>query len=351
MRKIIHVDMDCFFAAVEVKHNSELLKKPIAVGGRADRRGVIATASYEARKFGVRSAMSTAYALRLCPDLILVHPKFSLYTEESIKIREIFKRYTDKIEPLSLDEAYLDVTDNTDFNGSATLLAKKIRQTVLMERGLTASAGIANNKFLAKVCSDLRKPNGQVTIPPDQNSSFTAKLPVGKIWGVGKKTEERMHKLGFKTCGDLRSLQLLEAQRLFGSMGDYIYRLCRGEDDREVKTSSVRKSFSVERTFERDLSTKNEIIAGFQKVYIEFQTRIEKSRFKDAKIKGVHLKLKTHDFQSKSKDFGTLKHVPGFETALKHLVAFWEQDSNQIRLIGFGVKFDTEDSDQLEFQF
>ncbi len=350
MKKIIHIDMDCFFAAVEVKHNSELLKKPVAVGGMADRRGVIAAASYEARKFGVRSAMSTAHALRLCPELILVHPQFSLYKEESAKIHEIFRRFTDKIEPLSLDEAYLDVTDSEECDGSATLLAKKIRHTILLERGLTASAGIANNKFLAKISSDLKKPNGQFTVSPKDNDAFTKILPVGKIWGVGKKTEERMHKLGFKTCGDLRSLSLLELQRLFGSMGDHLHKLCRGIDDREVKTNSIRKSFSVERTFPTDLATKEEIRDGFKKVYIEFVSRFESSKLKDAKIKGAHFKLKSFDFQSKSKDVGSYKEVPDFESALEHMMSFWENSQEKTRLIGFGIKFDTEVTNQLEFE-
>jgi DNA polymerase-4 len=350
MKKIIHIDMDCFFAAVEVKHNSELLGKPIAVGGRAERRGVIATASYEARKFGVRSAMSTAHALRLCPQLILVHPKFSLYKEESLAIKEIFSRYTNIIEPLSLDEAYLDVTDNQDCEGSATLLAKKIRNTILLERGLTASAGIANNKFIAKVCSDLRKPNGQFTVAPHENDSFTYKLPVGKIWGVGKKTESYIKSLGFHTCGDLRKLSLVESQKLFGSMGTHLYKLCRGEDDREVKVSRVRKSFSVEQTFSKDLTNQNEVSEGFKKVFQEFKERFENSKFSNSQIKGLHFKLKSHDFKLRSKDIGAYKKVPGLEVAEHHLIEFWQQNPEDVRLIGFGVKIDHENESQLEFE-
>ncbi len=349
MRKIIHIDMDCFFAAVEVKHNDLLLKQPVAVGGKADRRGVIAAASYEARKFGVRSAMSTAYALKLCPKLIIVPPKFNLYKEESAAIREIFERFTSKIEPLSLDEAYLDVTDNTDCGGSATLLAKKIRQTILIERGLVASAGIANNKFLAKICSDIKKPNGQFTIAPRDNDAFTKILPVGKIWGVGKKTEERMHKLGIKTCSDLRNLSLLELQKNFGSMGDSLHGYCRGIDLREVRSNSVRKSFSTERTFASDLQTRADICKAFEKVYTSFVTSFEKSKHKDSKIKGAHFKLKNSDFQSRSKDVGSIKKIPDFDTALSHLISFWESDPKDIRLIGFGVKLEIEDTSQLEF--
>ncbi len=349
MKKIIHIDMDCFFAAVEVKHDLRLLKKPVAVGGGRDQRGVIAAASYEARKFGVRSAMSTVHALRLCPDLILIHPKFSLYKEESVEIHKILKNFTDKIELLSLDEAYLDVTKSREFKGSATLLAKKIRQTILLKRGLTASAGIANNKFLAKISSDLRKPNGQFTVSPHKNSSFTKFLPVGKLWGVGKKTEECMHKLGFKTCGDLRRLSLLEIQRLFGSMGGHLYKLCQGIDDREVKTNSVRKSFSVERTFPQDLITKNEIQEGFKQVYIEFVARFKTSKVKGYKIKGVCFKLKSFDFQSRSKDVGIFKDIPDYDTALSYMISFWEGLPEKTRLIGFGIKFDTNKINQLEF--
>lgn len=352
MKKIIHIDMDCFFAAVEVKHNDLLLKKPIAVGGKSDRRGVIAAASYEARKFGVRSAMSTAYALKLCPKLIIVPSQFSLYKEESAAIREIFSRYTDKIEPLSLDEAYLDVTDSTECGGSATLLAKKIRQTILMERGLTASAGIANNKFIAKICSDLDKPNGQFTVAPRDNDAFTKLLPVGKIWGVGKKTEERMHKLGLKTCADLRKLSLLDLQKHFGSMGDSLHNYCRGLDNREVRTNTVRKSFSVERTFPEDLTSKADVILGFEKVYTAFMNSYENSKHKNAKIKGAHFKLKSFDFQSRSKDIGSLKSVPDFDVALSHLISFWESEPKDTRLIGFGIKFDIEEeTNQLEFSF
>lgn len=351
-RKIIHVDMDCFFAAVEIKHNDQLLKKPVAVGGRADQRGVIAAASYEARVFGVKSAMSTAYALRLCPDLILVHPKFHLYKEESQKIREIFMRYTDTIEPLSLDEAFLDVTNSPLHGGSATLIAKEIRETILIERGLAASAGIASNKFLAKIASDLKKPNGQYTIAPEYNLAFTENLPVEKIFGVGKKTKEYMHSLNIKTCADLRKLNLYELQNYFGKFGDRLNDLCRGIDNRPVKTDSIRKSFSVERTFTNDLETGETLKTGFKKVYDEFTQRFAHSKFDQDDIKGFSFKIKSFDFKSRTKDSSSKRGVPEYEEALTQFLNFWESDAQPIRLIGFGVRLKTPTEDhQMEFEF
>jgi len=349
-RKIIHVDMDCFFAAVEVKHNDLLLKKPVAVGGRADQRGVIAAASYEARAFGVKSAMSTAMALKLCPHLTLVHPKFALYKEESLAIKEIFKRYTETIEPLSLDEAFLDVSSSEFKNGSATLIAKHIRETILIERGLTASAGIANNKFLAKVASDLKKPNGQFTIAPQYNLAFTEKLPVEKIFGVGKKTKERMHKLGLFTCSDIRQLSLFELQKHFGKFGDRLNDLSRGIDKRPVKTNSIRKSFSVERTFDKDLKSETEIISGFKRVYSEFTKRYENSKWNASDVKGLSFKLKTYNFVLKTKDQSLKKQIPSEQEACQTLVSFWRETEEPARLIGFGVRLINTEEDELQLE-
>jgi len=349
-RKIIHVDMDCFFAAVEVKHNDLLLKKPLAVGGRADKRGVIAAASYEARAFGVKSAMSTAMALKLCPHLTIVHPQFSLYKEESIAIKEIFSRFTDAIEPLSLDEAFLDVTTSELHNGSATLIAREIRNTILIERGLTASAGIANNKFLAKVASDLKKPNGQFTISPKFNLEFTEKLPVEKIFGVGKKTKEYMHSLDVYTCADLRKLDLLTLQQYFGKFGDRLNSLCRGVDHRPVKTHSVRKSFSVERTFDVDLKIEDEIIQGFHRVYDEFSKRFEASKHSESEVKGVSFKLKSHDFVLKTKDSISKKRIPDREEALNKIISFWKENKEPVRLIGFGVRLINPEKEDLQLE-
>jgi len=343
--------MDCFFAAVEVKHNDLLLKKPIAVGGRADQRGVIAAASYEARAFGVKSAMSTAMALKLCPSLTIVHPKFALYKEESLAIKEIFSRYTDIIEPLSLDEAFLDVSTSNLHSGSATLIAKEIRNTILIERGLTASAGIANNKFLAKVASDLKKPNGQFTIAPRYNFEFTEKLPVEKIFGVGQKTKERMNNMGIHTCADLRNLNLYELQKKFGKFGDRLKDLCRGIDNRPVKTNSIRKTFSVERTFDSDLGLESAVSSGFQRVYDEFLKRFESSKYSEAEVKGVSFKLKTHDFVLKTKDSAYKKRVPDKDEALQTLLSFWRETEEPVRLIGFGVKLINPNNEDLQMEF
>ncbi|HKJ53538.1 MAG TPA: DNA polymerase IV, partial [Gammaproteobacteria bacterium] len=241
-RKIIHIDADCFYAAVEVRDNPSLRGKPIAVGGSASRRGVIATSSYEARKFGVRSAMASATAIKRCPQLILVPGRMSVYREASRRMHEIFADYTELIEPLSLDEAFLDVTGSSRCHGSATLIAREIRQRIADDIGITVSAGIAPNKFIAKVASDWNKPNGQHVIIPEEIDDFLETLPVGRIWGVGKVTAERLEQLGIRTCGDVRRYDLYRFVQLFGQFGEHIHKLARGIDDRAVRSEWRRKS-------------------------------------------------------------------------------------------------------------
>ena len=219
LRKIIHVDMDCFYAQVELRDRPELRGKPVAVGGCPDNRGVISTADYVARKYGVRSAMSAAYAMKICPHLTIIHQGFQKYKLESEKIREVFCRYTNLIEPLSLDEAFLDVTESTECEGSATFLARKIRSEIFAETGLTASAGIASNKFLAKIASDWKKPNGQFTVHPNDIDKFMVDLKVEKIFGVGKVTAKKMNSLGIYTCYDLQGLSHSDLIRNFGKWG------------------------------------------------------------------------------------------------------------------------------------
>jgi len=248
-QKIIHIDMDCFYAAVEMRDQPELRGIPIAVGGTT-RRGVLTTCNYEARAFGVRSAMPNFKALQLCPQLKIVKPRFDRYREESRAIRSIFRRYTERIEPLSLDEAYLDVSHRTEH---ATRLAREIRRVIREERDLPASAGIAPNKMLAKVASDWRKPDGQFTIPPDQVDAFVAELPIRKIPGVGPKTQERLESQGILTCSDLQLRDLAELTRNFGKFGLELYERCRGIDTRAVETDRPRKSCSVERTFRENI--------------------------------------------------------------------------------------------------
>ncbi len=253
IRKIIHVDMDAFFAAVEQRDNPALRGKPVIVGGKPGGRGVVSTCSYEARKFGVHSAMPTNKAYQLCPHGIFVKSNFAAYKEASNIIREIFFEYTDLVEPLSLDEAYLDVTENHKGNPSATLIAKEIRSRIWQETQLTASAGVAPNKFLAKVASDFNKPDGLTVITPDKAEEFLAELDIKKFYGVGKATQSKMHALGIKTGADLKKWTEIDLVKAFGKSGRYYYKIVRGIDNREVKPHRTRKSYGKERTFSEDI--------------------------------------------------------------------------------------------------
>jgi len=346
MRKIIHVDMDCFFAAVEVRDNPELAGKPVAVGGPSDSRGVICAANYEARKFGVHSALSTTVALRRCPELRLIYPNMQKYAEVSKKIRAIFHRFTDQIEPLSLDEAYLDVTGLPWFHGSASLLAQEIRRQIFEETGLTASAGIAPNKFLAKVAGNWNKPNGQFAVTPAMVDGFVADLPVENIWGVGKVTAEKIHNLGIKTCGQLQGLSQTELVSHFGSFGYFLYDICRGIDHREVVTSRVPKSLSVERTFDKDLASLEDCLATMPKLFDHFNNR-SKGRFAGEgqnnldTIKTLFIKIKFYDFTHTTVESplsSTCKMITP-ENFTKLLKKGYERKSVPVRLIGIGVRF------------
>ncbi len=258
-RKIIHIDMDAFFAAVEQRDNPQLMGKPVVVGGKPDSRGVVATCSYEARRFGIHSAMPSSRAYQLCPQAVFVMPRFSAYKEASTEIHKIFNQYTDIIEPLSLDEAYLDVTECDICNGSATLIAQKIRQAIFDSIQLTASAGISYNKFLAKLASDQKKPNGQFVILPGEAQAFLKKLPIGRFYGVGKVTESKMHAAGIKTGGDLKKLNMRELQNVFGNSAEYYYDISRGVDCRPVSQHRVRKSLGAETTFQQDITAVDEM--------------------------------------------------------------------------------------------
>jgi DNA polymerase-4 len=261
VRKIIHIDMDAFYASVEQRDDPELRGRPVAVGG-SSKRGVVAAASYEARSFGVRSAMPSVTAARKCPDLVFVKPRFDVYKQVSRQIRDIFAEYTPLIEPLSLDEAYLDVTANLKDNPSATWIAQEIRARILEETGLTASAGISYNKFLAKIASDYRKPNGQFVITPDMGEAFVAELKVEKFHGVGPATAAKMNRLGIFTGGDLRAMPLEQLQQHFGKAGAWYHAIARGEDHRPVKPDRRRKSVGSETTFFEDLVDPSDIEDG-----------------------------------------------------------------------------------------
>lgn len=338
-RKIIHVDMDCFFAAVEVRDNPKLKGKPVAVGGSPGGRGVLSTANYEAREFGLRSAMATSQALRLCPQLNLLRGNFSKYKAESQKIRKVFNKYTDKIEPLSLDEAYLDVTHSDECNGSATLLAQKIRQEIFEETGLTASAGIAPNKFLAKVASDWNKPNGQFTVSPNIIDKFVLNLPVEKIPGVGKVTKIKMNSMGIYTCADLQKMSIEHLTHKFGVWGVRLYDVSRGIDHRKVSTSGERKSLSVESTYPEDLQTVNQCVDKVPKLFEEFSHRLERANLKNA-IKSLFVKVKFFDFKTTTLESALLKSPSPQNFSMMIEEAFHRQ-SKPVRLLGLGVKLES----------
>lgn len=293
VRKIIHVDQDAFYASVEQRDDLSLKGRPVAVGGSRE-RGVVAAASYEARTFGVRSAMPSRTALRLCPDLIFVPPRFDRYREISQRIRRIFLEYTPLVEPLSLDEAYLDVTENLRGLPTATRVAREVRARILDETGLTASAGVSYNKFLAKLASDHRKPNGQFVITPEMGPDFVADLDVGRFHGIGPATAAKMNGLGIRTGRDLREQSLAFLQAHFGKAGAHFHAISRGEDDRPVVPDRPRKSSGSETTYPRDLAAADEIEAGVEALAVEVWEWCEKH---GALGRTVTLKVKYADFQ------------------------------------------------------
>lgn len=336
MRKIIHVDMDCFFAAVEMRDNPALRDIPLAIGGSAQRRGVISTANYPARKYGVRSAMSTAMALKLCPHLTLLPGRFEAYKEASNHIREIFSRYTPRIEPLSLDEAYLDVTDSEHCQGSATLIAREIRQAIADELNLTASAGIAPIKFLAKIASDLNKPNGQYVITPEQVPDFLATLTLGKIPGVGKVTAAKLETLGLRTCADVQNADLAMLLKRFGKFGRVLWERSQGIDEREISNDRQRKSVGVERTLAEDIHEWPECEEIIERLYPELERRLAKERA-DLRIARQGIKLKFNDFQLTTQEhvWPKLNKEDLIATARKT----WEErrGGRGVRLVGLHV--------------
>ncbi|MCC5935654.1 MAG: DNA polymerase IV [Lunatimonas sp.] len=333
-RKIIHVDMDAFYASVEQLDNPELQGKPVAVGGNRE-RGVVAAASYEARKYGVKSAMPSKIALLRCPKLIFVKPRFERYKELSYQIREIFFEYTDLVEPLSLDEAFLDVTENKLSNPSATLIAKEIRKRIKEEIGLNASAGISYNKFLAKVASDLNKPNGQAVITPARAMEFLEKLPIERFYGIGKVTAEKMKNLGIHQGSDLKQYSLDFLTRRFGKSGLHYYEIVRGIHLSPVNPHRDRKSISVENTFEKDLFLPEELEAARLKLAGELLFRMKKNQLRG---RTVTLKLKYKDFSQQTRS----KSLPRY-LLTSEILLFSEELLHQeslkmpVRLLGLGV--------------
>lgn len=334
-RKIIHIDMDAFYASVEQMDNPELKGKPLAVGG-SEVRGVVSAASYEARKFGVRSAMSGIQAKRNCPDLIFVRPRFDRYKEISKKIREIFHEYTDLVETLSLDEAYLDVTQNKKGNPSATLIAQEIRQRIFEEVGLTASAGISVNKFVAKIASDYNKPNGQKTVNPEEVESFLENLDIKKFYGIGKVTTERMYHLGIFTGKDLKSKSAEFLEEHFSKSGLHFYNIVRGIHNSAVKPNRIAKSVAAEHTFNENLTSEIFMVEKLERIATELEKRLKKHNISG---KTVTLKIKYSDFTTQTRS----KTLPYFiadkglllETAKELL--FQERMKESVRLLGISL--------------
>ncbi len=337
--------MDAFYASVEQLDNPELRGKPVAVGGGSE-RGVVSAASYEARKFGVRSAMAGGLARRLCPDLIFVKTRFDRYREISQQIREIFYEYTDLVEPLSLDEAYLDVTENKKGNPSATKIAREIREKIKEKTGLNASAGISINKFIAKVASDINKPNGQKTIPPEEVIAFLEALDIRKFYGVGKVTAEKMYQLGIFTGADLKLKTLEYLTEHFGKSGNHYFNVVRGIHNSAVKPDRIRKSLGAERTFSENISSEIFMLERLNNIAEEIERRLKKS---DVAGKTITLKIKYSDFTLKTRS----KTLPYFvrskdvilETAKELL--FQEKMENSVRLLGITLaNLNTEDKKQ-----
>jgi DNA polymerase-4 len=337
-RKIIHIDMDAFYASIEQRDNPEYRGKPVAVG-YGEKRGVVAAASYEARKYGVHSAMPSVTALRKCPHLIFTPPRFEVYRSVSNQIMQIFQEYTSMVEPLSLDEAFLDVTVNNKGSRSATLIAKEIKQKIFNRTHLTASAGVSYNKFLAKIASDYQKPDGIFVIEPHKAETFVDKLPVNKFFGVGKVTAKRMEELGIKTGYDLKQWTELDLAREFGKAGISYYNFARGIDNREVESERVRKSLGAEVTFLDDLDEIVDILGALDQIAHEVQRRSEKRKFM---AKTVTLKVKYSDFtiitRSKTSNNFVNSYEKLFEIGKELLLQVEDLEEKKIRLMGLTLK-------------
>lgn len=357
MAKIIHIDMDAFYASVEQRDFPQYRGKPIIVGGSPDSRGVVATASYEARVFGVHSAMPCARARRLCPQATFVRPRFAVYRQVSQQIRDIFQYYTDLVEPLSLDEAYLDVSDSELFQNSASLIAEDIRRRIFQETRLTASAGVSYNKFLAKLASDVNKPDGLYLITPEQGPAFIEQLAIGKFHGIGKSTEKKMKQHGIHTGADLKAWPLQDLLATFGKVGQHYYNISRGIDERQVQNERIRKSLSTETTFAHDLSDTAEMLVHLNRLAAEVADDLAMKQ-----IKGMTLTIKVRyaDFQlvTRSQSFSRPFHrYEEMLSILPQLLAKTAAGERKVRLLGVGVSnlvdavVDSAAMQQLELEF
>ena len=336
-RKIIHIDMDAFYASVEQRDTPGYRGRPVIVGGAPQRRGVVAACSYEARKFGIHSAMPSARAAKLCPQAIFIKPRFDVYRRVSEQIRTIFREYTDLVEPLSLDEAYLDVSDCKLYQGSATRIARELKTKIKAATGLTASAGVSYNKFLAKISSDMDKPDGLYVVTPDAGEAFVERLPIGRFFGVGKATEARMKALNITTGADLKLLSLEQLRRHFGKTGDFYYHIARGVDMRPVSNRRERKSISSETTFMEDLSDRQEMLKSLDALADDtMQILINKQ----LSARTLTIKVKYADFQqvtrSKTLPEPFIGAVP-IRPVLAELLAKTDAGKRRVRLLGVGV--------------
>lgn len=334
-RKIIHCDCDCFYAAVEMRDDPALRGKPLAVGGRPETRGVVATCNYEARRFGIHSAMASAQALKRCPDLIILPPAMDKYRVASRQILAIYRDYTALVEPLSLDEAYLDVSGVTRCRGSATLMAQEIRARIARDVGITASAGVAPNKFVAKIASDWNKPDGQFVVRPEEVDAFVAALPVGKLFGVGKVTARKLQEFGAHTCGDLRAWPRAELLSRFGSFGQRLYELCRGNDPRAVSPSQERKSVSVEETYARDLPDLAACQAELAPLLAMLTARVQRAGA-ESSIHKLYVKLRFADFRGTTAE--CLSSSIDADRCLTLLETAYRRGNKPVRLLGAGVR-------------
>lgn len=345
-RRIIHIDMDCFYAAVEIRERPELKNKPVAVGGSSG-RGVLTTCNYPARKFGLHSAMPVFKARQLCPDLTILPVRFDLYRKVSEQVRAIFARYTKLVEPLSLDEAYLDVS-HLQQRGREIALA--IREDIRRETGLTASAGIAPNKLVAKIASDWNKPDGQFVVPPSKVEAFMRDLPVKKIWGIGPKSTKRLAADGIKTCAHLQALDRTELAQRFGSFGLELYHLCRGIDERPVQPDRIRKSLSNERTFSQNLTDLESCRQALKRQFTELLEDLREKK-PDRQIGKLFIKLKFADFRRTTVETGgSQPDLDVFQALLKEA---WGRSGKDVRLLGLGVRFAEhgQNVEQLELAF
>jgi DNA polymerase-4 len=354
-RKIIHIDMDAFYASVEQRDNPQLRGKAIAVGG-SEIRGVVTTCSYEARKYGVRSAMPGLTAKKKCPHLIFIEPRFDVYRSVSKQIMEILQDYSDLVEPMSLDEAYLDVTINKKGIQSATHVAEEIKTRIKKELKLTASAGVSINKFLAKVASDVNKPDGIFVIPPDKTEEFIDKLPIEKVPGIGKVTTAKMHEMGVVTCADLKKFGKIELNRLFGKTGGYYFDIVHGNYDNPVKSGRIRKSVSSERTFDKDITNPEEMIARLKTITGNV---VKYLVTREIKGKTVTLKIKYDDFVHKTRSKSVNEWISSYNEIFPVVVELFNSPTapdKPVRLLGVGLSNlnlyeEPEDGDQLTISF